>query len=283
VRPGAFTVGEVWENLATTRGYYPDQLTAYFAFEAADSLVSAVRSGNGRGLIAMIDRMQRAFPAGRWGSFQRNHDQTRTMTEFAGDAARARLSATLLLTLPGIPFIYYGEELGMTGTKREGDPRLRTPMHWQLAPAAGFTRALPWEPLQPDSFTANVAVMEQDGGSLLNHYRRLIHLRAATPALGATAAFIPFDTGDDAVLAFARRDAGGTVVVVANLGATRVTVPGLRAAAGFLAPGSYSARVLVGAGNAAPLRVGRDGRMLGWVPVPSLGPRDALVLELQPR
>ena len=144
-------------------------------------------------------------------------------------------------------------------------------------------RALPWEPLQPDSFTANVAVMEQDGGSLLNHYRRLIHLRAATPALGATAAFIPFDTGVDAVLAFARRDAGGTVVVVANLGGTRVTVPGLMSAAGFLAPGSYAARVLVGAGNAAPLRVGRDGRMLGWVPVPSLGPRDALVLELQPR
>ncbi len=283
IRADAFTIGEVWESMETTRGYYPDQLTAYFAFEAADSLVSAVRSGNGRGLIAMLDRMQRAFPAGRWGSFQRNHDQTRTMTEYAGDGARARLSATLLLTLPGIPFVYYGEEIGMTGSKQQGDPRLRTPMHWRRAPAAGFTRGLPWEPLASDSLTANVELMDPDEGSLLNHYRRLIHLRGRTPALGAAAEFIPFDTGNDAMLAFARREGGSVAVVVANLGDRRTTVPGLISAGGLLAAGSYTAQVLVGTVNAAPLRVRQDGRILGWVPVPSLGPLEAVVLELQSR
>jgi hypothetical protein len=87
-------------------------------------------------------------------SVQRNHDQTRTVSALGGDLRAARLSAELLLTLPGLPFVYYGEELGMTGDKP--DPRLRTPMHWTAGRAAGFTTGAAWEPLQPDSATANV-------------------------------------------------------------------------------------------------------------------------------
>jgi alpha-amylase len=63
------------------------------------------------------------------------------MTELEGHVPRAKLAATLLLTLPGFPFLYYGEELGMMADKP--DPRLRTPMHWTLEPGAGFTRACP--------------------------------------------------------------------------------------------------------------------------------------------
>ena len=74
-------------------------------------------------------RLQRALPAERWAPFLRNHDQTRTLTALGGDIARARLAAMILLTLPGLPFVYYGEELGMTGNKP--DERLRTPMHWR--------------------------------------------------------------------------------------------------------------------------------------------------------
>ena len=80
------------------------------------------------------------------------------MTELNGDARRARLAATLLLTMPGIPFVYYGEEIGMTGAKP--DPRLRTPMHWNRQASMGFTTGLPWEPLQPDSLSANVEAQD---------------------------------------------------------------------------------------------------------------------------
>ncbi|HEV2951548.1 MAG TPA: alpha-amylase family glycosyl hydrolase, partial [Actinomycetota bacterium] len=137
VKPGAFTIGEVWDSVGAMLPYYPDQLDAHFAFEASDAILTAVRTGSASKLLAPFVRLQRELPADRWSPFLRNHDQTRTMTELGGDTARARQAAVLLLTLPGLPFIYYGEEIGMTGNKP--DPRLRTPMHWRRGPAAGFT------------------------------------------------------------------------------------------------------------------------------------------------
>jgi glycosidase len=278
VKPEAFTVGEVWDSIGAIRAYYPDQLHAYFAFQVADSLVHAVRSGNARGLIAAVERVQREFPPGRWASFLRNHDQTRVLTEFRGDVPRAKLAAALLLTLPGIPFVYYGEEIGMTGDKP--DPRLRTPMHWTRQRAAGFTRGEPWEPLQPDSFTANVEAQQSDSTSLLNHYRRLIRLRAARNALGSAADFIPLSSGGDTVLAYLRRAEGAAVLVLANLGGVRVSGPSLASRDSVLSPGRYVAGALFGLDTRSPLLVRRDGRIRDWTPVPSLGPFEARILEL---
>ncbi|MEO8336420.1 MAG: alpha-amylase family glycosyl hydrolase, partial [bacterium] len=179
--PGAYTVGEVWDSIDIILPYYPDQLDGYFAFALSDALMDAVKTGSASKLLAPFMRMQQAMPATRWSPFQRNHDQTRTVTALGGDIAKARLSAQLLLTLPGLPFVYYGEEIGMTGDKP--DERLRTPMHWTRTKAAGFTTGAPWEPLQPDSMTANVAAQTNDRTSMLNLYRRLIHLRGSNAAL----------------------------------------------------------------------------------------------------
>ncbi len=108
----------------------------------------------------------------------------------------------------------------MTGDKP--DERLRTPMHWTHGHASGFTDGTPWEPLQPDSLTANVEAQARDSTSLLNLYRRLIHLRAANPAL-AEGALYPLKAPRDSVIAYLRSSAGQTVLVVANLGSSTVT------------------------------------------------------------
>jgi alpha-amylase len=281
VKPDVWTVGEVWDGTDAILPYYPDQLDSYFIFEVADGIIDAVRTGSGAGLIAAVEKVQANVPPGRWSPFLRNHDQTRTMTDLDGHEGRARLAASLLLTLPGFPFLYYGEEIGMSADKP--DPRLRTPMHWTLEPGAGFTSGVPWEPLQPDSFPANVAVHDRDPESLLNHHRRLIRLRAANPALGATGEFIPLATGRDDVLAFLRRDSGQTVLVLANLGegpASRVALSSERA---VLETGSYRASPLFGTTRDASLRVGRDGRIGRWSPVRSLAPFEMYVLELDRR
>jgi alpha-amylase len=279
VKPDAFTIGEVWDGIDPIRPYYPDQLDNYFIFEVADGIVNAVRSGAAAPLVAAVVKAQRELPRGRWSPFIRNHDQTRTMTEFRGDAGRAKLAATLLLTLPGFPFLYYGEELGMTGDKP--DPRLRTPMHWSLERAAGFTTALPWEPLQPDSFTANVAVQDGDPASLLNHHRRLIRLRAATPALGATGEFIPLATGDEGVLAYLRREGDSVALVLANLTDRRIARLALSSEAGALPAGRYAVRPVLGEAGGGSVQVTADGRIRRWIPVPALEPLQAHVLTLR--
>ncbi len=220
-KPGAFTIGEVFDSTGTLLTYYPDQLDAYFAFEIADSLIAGVRRGDARGILAPVLRLQGALPAERWAPFLRNHDQPRTRTEFGGDWGKARVASLLLLTLPGLPFVYYGEELGMTGPKP--DELIRTPMAWsRAAPHAGFTTGTPWQPLASDSLEANVETQDRDPHSLLNLHRTLIRLRAATPALGR-GALIPLATNDPAAVAFLRHDATGAVLVIVNVGQAALT------------------------------------------------------------
>ena len=243
IAPNSFTVGEMWDSTRYVALYYPDQLDTYFNLQIADALLDAATSGSSRRLVGAVNDAQRYLPPGRYATFLRNHDQTRTMTVLGGDVRRAKLAATLLLTLPGIPFIYYGEELGMTGDKP--DERLRTPMAWTRAPGVGFTTGQVWEPLQPDSFTANVSVLAPDSSSLLNLYRRLVRLRNLTPALGAATNFTAIETGSEGLLAYLR---DSTVLVVANL-----TTEPASADVARLVPGRRVVRTLYGRRQLGPL------------------------------
>lgn len=279
--PTAFTVGEVYdEDLDGVLPYYPDQLDSYFMFETANAMIEAARDGSKAHLVAAVERMQREIPDGRYSTLLRNHDQTRTMTELGGDFARARVAATLLLTLPGNPFVYYGEEIGMTGDKSRGDPRLRTPMHWSVEPGVGFTNGTPWEPLPPDSFTASVEVLDRESGSLLNRYRRLIPLRRSTPAL-ARGDFVNLETDSDHLLAFLRRTAGQSVLVVVNLGPDTVRGPELSSAAPVMAAGRYAAEALLGGPRGEELTT-EDGRIRAWTPVRELAPHQSRIFLLRP-
>ncbi len=254
IAPQSYTIGEVWDSTGTILSYYPDQLDAYFAFPVSEALMDAVKNGKAGRLLAEVLRFQAAVPAYRWAPFQRNHDQTRTMTVLGNDVAGAKLAATILLTLPGVPFVYYGEEIGMTGDKP--DERLRTPMQWERAPAAGFTRGKPWEALQPDSFTANVAAESRDTASLLSLYRRLMHMRAANAAL-RDGELVAVETGKESVLAYVRRDSTRAVLVAANLGTTP--------AGGIAVPHGYRLRARTGGAGGA---------------LPALAPRRAYIFEL---
>ncbi|HEY9429016.1 MAG TPA: alpha-amylase family glycosyl hydrolase, partial [Gemmatimonadaceae bacterium] len=278
IAPDAYSVGEVWGDIGTLMPYYPDQLTSYFGFELADSLVAVVNDGNAAGLLPGYLRLQRAEPDYRWSPILSNHDGTRSMTRFGGDVARAKQAATLMLTLPGLPFVYYGEEIGMTGDK--SDPRLRTPMQWTPKSGVGFTSGTPWESPQPDSLEVNVAAQDADPGSLLNLYRALIHLRKTNVAL-ARGKLVPLHASDPRVAAYLRRAGDRAVLVLANLGGGPVAGVTVRSDSGALGPGDYAAMGLLGAPDGAELRVGENGRIEGYAPVSRpLSPRESLVLEI---
>jgi len=177
-----------------------------------------------------------------------------------------------------LPFVYYGEEIGMTGDKP--DPRIRTPMQWRPGHGTGFTTGTPWQNAQPDSQTTTVEAQDADSASLLNLYRTLIHLRKSNDAL-AVGRLVPLSTGSATVTAYLRREGDRAVLVVANLGDAPATGLVLSGAAGVLPPGSYQPRSLLGGPDGAVLEVGADGSVQGYQPVPgALAPRASMVLDL---
>jgi alpha-amylase len=279
VKPDAYTVGEAWGSIDYVLPYYPDQLTSYFGFELADSLLSALRTGSAAGLLSGFLRLQDTLPPYRWSPFLSNHDGKRSFSILDRDMARAKLAATLLLTLPGLPFVYYGEEIGMTGDKP--DPRLRTPMQWSARPGLGFTSGTAWSSAQPDSLTTTVAAQDSNPGSLLNLYRRLIHLRRSNDAL-ATGKLVPLSTTSPQVAAYLRRGEDGkhAVLVVANLGATAVLRPAVSSSDSVLIPGRHAMRNLLRGSPGTALRVSPDGRIRGYLPG-RIGPRQSLILDVQ--
>jgi len=230
--PEALLVGENWtstENIAQFFGSVDsvaggDELPMSFNFPLAGSIPNAVRSGDPAPIVATLADVARLYPAGVLdGTFITNHDTPRVATELGSDPARLRSAAALLLTLPGSPFLYYGEEIGMVGGKP--DPNIRTPMPWNDHEAGGgFTTGKPWRPFAAGREQANVEAQSRNPQSLLAHHRRLVHLRASSPALRrGTIAMLAPGTGNTQVLAFIREAGGERMLVVHNLGAAGVS------------------------------------------------------------
>ena len=132
---------------------------------------------------------------------------------------------TFLLTLPGVPFIYYGDEIGMRGVmglpSKEGSyerAAARTPMQWDGSANAGFSHAPAqalYLPIEPDADRPTVAAQESDPDSLLHTVRRLVALRKAHPALCASGTFEPLIAEPGQYPIVYRRSAGGETAVVA--------------------------------------------------------------------
>ena len=134
-----------------------------------------------------------------------NHDVKRPCAD--GRTIRdLKIIFTFLLTWPGVPFIYYGDELGMRyisrmPSKEGGYARTgtRTPMQWDDGQNAGFSTADKgrlYLPLDSHKNRPTVKKQTSDPGSLLNHVRKLIALRRSSPALQADGALIPLQTGN---------------------------------------------------------------------------------------
>lgn len=159
-----------------------------------------------------------------------NHDQPRIATRLGDNSAR--LAAMLQLTLRGIPFIYYGEELGMGNVKipkeKVKDPMavklkinnfgrdpVRTPMQWDNSEFGGFSEVDPWLPLEKEFKTKNVRAQENDKKSFLNLYKSLIKIRKSRPSL-SEGKYIPLDFKNKNVLGFIRQKFQEKTLVLAN-------------------------------------------------------------------
>ena len=188
-------------------------------------------------------------PIGKISVILQNHDVwwgDRLWDQFGGDTPSYRLAAATYLTMPGIPFIYYGEEIGladMDNAGQSGSVPQRGPMSWTGDPNnAGFTDApvivAPKDGLYqyfrvaPNVTEYNVASERQDPDSLLNFYTALIALRNAHPALSGGGYRLLAVNG--ASFVFERTHAGESIVVAVNYSLSPKS-----AALKWLAPGRY--------------------------------------------
>lgn len=216
--PRAWLVGEVTQPAASQLAPYLKPLDAVFNFPLAAQLIDAAKSERNQGLAPTLERSYASYRDAcrcdtiRDAPFLSNHDQERVMSQLDGNARHMRMAAAMLLTLPGEPFLYYGEELGMLG--RKPDPALRGPMRWQASPATrGETR---WKAVDAANLPLSVAAQQADSHSLLNRYRELVHWRIEIPALRA-GGFAAYPHASDHLAAWQRPLPGGGVLVVHNL------------------------------------------------------------------
>lgn len=226
---GATMVGEVTlpDPADQLRHVGPDGLHLSFVFEQLHLPWDAGR------WAAYVDRVDRAYAAaGQWPAWiLGNHDVRRVATRL-GSPARARVAATVLLTLRGVPFLYAGDELGLEDAvvpeERVVDPGgrdgCRAPLPWRRAPRGGWTDSA-WLPSPPDAAERSVEALRADGGSILHLHRRLLTARRWSPTLRRGGQEVLALA--DGVLAFRRSATEGDDdrVTVANLTGEPVAAP----------------------------------------------------------
>ncbi|MBN2114162.1 MAG: alpha-amylase, partial [Acidimicrobiia bacterium] len=285
VDPTALVLGEVWSTGAVTARYVPDAADLVFDFDfGQEGLAGALQTGLAGPFTEALEELAASYRLGQAATFLANHDMARVWTSVAAGAPPdmvepiVRLCATMLLTAPGTPFIYYGEEVGLAGNKP--DERIRTPMPWTgVGPGVGFTTGVPWEAADPGFAERNVAAQDGDPDSLLGLYRTLIQFRNGSAAL-RFGDLVTVETGNDAVAAFLRIAGDEHVLVVVNLTGDAITDYSLSLAEGSL-EGVAQATVMTGS-DAAPAipTVNAQGDLDGYRPLDPLAPFAAVVIQL---
>lgn len=176
-REDAFMVGEVWADQQTVLNHFESGLDSFFDFASSNTdgrIVSALRSKNGHVLSqyladyynAIKNMNEKAISS----IFLSNHDQGRSAAFFLDEQQR-KLAASIYLLAPAMPFVYYGEEIGMLGSGRDENKRLA--MVW----GEGKDAKSPKDADYTEEFNSSVKEQLKDKNSLLNHYKKVIHLR----------------------------------------------------------------------------------------------------------
>lgn len=276
--PDSLTVGEVWDSSENASRYVNEgAMDLVFNFPLAEDILSGVTFGDANRIANSITQQERAYHTGQYAAFLSNHDTARTMTRFFGEVPKAKVAATILLTSPGVPFIYYGEEIGMSGDKP--DPLIRTPMHWTGGENAGFTTGEPWQRISGDYMLRNVEIMDDDPVSLLNHYRQLIAIRNNHYAL-RTGEYVQVQTNHRRLFAMLRVAEKEAVLVIANLGDEALPGPQLSWEQSPLS-GSLRPIVLMGAGRFAPLQTDEIGGVQAYQPLAEIPPFESIILQFR--
>jgi len=278
INPQAFSVGEAWTDNANVKKYTDTnrELDSAFNFDLSDAMFK-LNEGNTTSIRFVLQTTIRDFPEQDNANFITNHDMPRVMNQLGTDKEqRAKLAAGILLTAPGIPFIYYGEEIGMSGTKP--DENIRTPMQWDNAQGAGFTSGNPWQDVNSDHAIVNVAAQTGDNTSLLEHYRTLIQLRNTHSALRIGKTYVA-ESNSNKILSYLRVSSDEILLILFNIDDEPLTDYKLDLSVGPLS-GQYTGESLLDASTFNFLTANDTGGFDDYLPLQELPPYSIYIIQL---
>ena len=233
IDPDAYLVAEVWEGFSTIADYYESGITSIFDYAFGDAngkIITVIRSaGNPKVVSTYATALEKADttyleknPSYIDAPFLSNHDVGRIAGFCAQDMQKTKLAGAMNLFMSGSVFIYYGEEIGMTGSGN--DPSKRAPMYWNTARDNGTTQPPP-ECSVPETYPfGSLEEQQKDDGSVYNYYRQAIAIRTAIPAIshGRTTAETALNKG--CVSAFRKNWNGEECVVLMNISGETASV-----------------------------------------------------------
>ncbi len=236
--PDAYLVGEAWEGLGSYSQYYASGIDSFFDFEFAGptgvvtkTLTFSGETNSAQAYAKALTRVQNAIREVREDAidapFFVNHDMARAAGYMQYDQRKVKMAAPLNILMSGSVFVYYGEEIGMTGSGK--DENKRAPMYWSAdALAEGMTRGpLDMEP-QENQFACAEEQMKADD-SIYSFYKDTILLRNQNPEIARGTVARLEDVTDQDIAAISKTYNGETIYLLYNISETdekQVTLPG---------------------------------------------------------
>lgn len=223
VKPDIMIIGEVWAEPETLASLFKG-LPMLFNFELAKAIPEVVNTGDVQGFVRNYNSMTAAYQAADAEAgdaiLLSNHDMNRIRSVLHGDIQKTKLAASILLTMPGTPFIYYGEEIGMLGMKP--DEHIREPFLWGKE-AKENTHWL--KPVYSTKENVDpLDVQQNDDHSMVHHYKKWIRLRNEHPVLSnGSFSFLEWVPGN--LLTYSVKDGNEEMMVLHNCGKEKVEFP----------------------------------------------------------
>jgi len=225
IKPDVYLVGEVWSKAEDVAPYLKG-LPALFNFDMGYAITSAVRSGKDTiGLISKYKDINDYYTKSTNefidATFLKNHDQNRILSELDANQNKARVAAGILFTLPGTPYVYYGEEIGMLGVKP--DEYIREPFRWDYDAKDKMQTSWESPKYSTDDTVMPLSKQKNDPASLYNFYKRFIQYRNSSKALSyGSIDTTPINIRE--IVSFIRTKDGDNRLVLHNVSDVEVTI-----------------------------------------------------------
>ncbi|WP_088043078.1 alpha-amylase family glycosyl hydrolase [Bacillus sp. EAC] len=221
--PDAFVIAEVWKPLYDQKRYY-ESYDSMFNFDGSDQIMHAVKTGTAFDFDSFFSKEiegKKLADGQRFidSLFISNHDQNRVVSQLNGNLDQAKLAASIYLTMPGLAFVYYGEELGMFGEKP--DEQIREPFKWNSSLTDGTTK---WEPIRLNKDLVPLDEQRKDPNSMFSHYKKLISIRNNNEAFNIFSEYSVGSYNEWSSLSYFRESKNQKVLVIHNIEADTIKI-----------------------------------------------------------